>query len=280
MTDGCDPLKGRAREDCSLAGALSLQYAPVHGAGLALEFGEVGQAGVAADVAGAVDDGLDPHRPPVLEVLLDPGVLVEDVQDHAAGVGADGRAVDGGAEGAGGIALDAPPEDDLDAGGPADVEVVRDESLEEEPGAAGGVEHDGPGCPGLPHRALPPVAGVAVGGPERHGDAVHPALGEDLDGAGLQPVADLLQVRRVVTGGEPVGQRGEPDHGLDRLPLGPLVAIDPDLGRVGEGGADLDERRAEVLIPSVEVVAGHPAVGLRERVLRGRRLRVAPVSGP
>jgi hypothetical protein len=65
-----DPLKGRAREDCSLAGALRFQYAPVDGAGLVLEFGEVGQAGVAADVAGAVDDGLDAQRAAVFQVIL------------------------------------------------------------------------------------------------------------------------------------------------------------------------------------------------------------------
>jgi hypothetical protein len=34
-------------------------------------------------------------------------------------------------------------------------------------------------------------------------------------------------------------------------------AVDPDLGRVRKVGADLDERRAEALIPKVEVVAGH-----------------------
>src|SRR5690348_12123643 len=33
---------------------------------------------------GAVDDGLDPHRPPVFQVLLDPRVLVKDIQQDAA----------------------------------------------------------------------------------------------------------------------------------------------------------------------------------------------------
>ena len=97
---------------------------------------------------------------------------------------------------------------------------------------------------------------------------------------GLEPVADLLQPGGVIAGREAVGQLGEPDAGLERLPLGPLMAVDPDLGRVGEVGADLEERRAEVLVPQVEVVAGHPAVGLRERVLRGRGLGVALVGGP
>src|SRR6185437_3065294 len=66
-----DPLKGRTRKDGALAGALGFQYALVAGAGLVLELGEVGQAGVAVQVAGAVDDGLDPQRPAFLEVLLD-----------------------------------------------------------------------------------------------------------------------------------------------------------------------------------------------------------------
>src|SRR5262249_36525445 len=58
---------------------------------------------------------------------------------------------------------------------------------------------------------------------------------------GLQPVADLLQPGRVIAGREAVGQLGEGDAGLGCLPLGPLVPVDPDLGRVREVGADLDE---------------------------------------
>jgi hypothetical protein len=61
-----DPLKGWARKDGALGGTFGFQYAPVGGAGLGLEFVQVGQAGVAAQVAGGVDDGLDPHRLPVL----------------------------------------------------------------------------------------------------------------------------------------------------------------------------------------------------------------------
>jgi hypothetical protein len=59
-----DPLEGWAREDGCLAGALGFQYAPADGAGLVLELGQVGQAGVAAQVAGRVDDGLDPQGGP------------------------------------------------------------------------------------------------------------------------------------------------------------------------------------------------------------------------
>ena len=58
------------------------------------------------------------------------------------------------------------------------------------------------------------------------------------------------------------------------------MAVEPDLGRIGEIGADLDERRAEALIPQVEVVAGHPPVSLGEGELRRRRAGLAPVGRP
>jgi hypothetical protein len=65
-----DPLKGWARKDGALAGTFGFQYAPAGGAGLGLEFVQVGQAGVAAQVAGGVDDGLDPHRPAVISIIF------------------------------------------------------------------------------------------------------------------------------------------------------------------------------------------------------------------
>jgi hypothetical protein len=113
----------------------------------------------------------------------------------------------------------------------------------------GGGEHDGAGHLDLAHGDLPPVTGPLVATVEGQRQPVQPPLGEYLDGAWLQRIADLLQGGRVVAGGEAVGQLGEPDPRPLRLPLGPLMAVEPDLGRVGEVGADLDERRAEALIP-------------------------------
>jgi hypothetical protein len=62
-----------ARKDGALAGTFSFQYAVVGRAGFGLEGLEVRQAGLAAQVNWRVDDRLDPHRPAVFEVLLDPG---------------------------------------------------------------------------------------------------------------------------------------------------------------------------------------------------------------
>jgi hypothetical protein len=68
----------------------------------------------------------------------------------------------------------------------------------------------------------------------------------------------------VLAGGEAVGELGEADAGLGGLAFGPLVAVEPDLARIGEVGTHLDEGGAEVGVPQVEVVAGHPAVGFVE----------------
>ena len=92
-----------------------------------------------------------------------------------------------------------------------------------------------------------------------------PPLGEHPDRAGPEPVADRLQRNRIGTGGEPVGQLGEPDARLEGLPLGPLVAVDPDLHRIREVGAHLDERRSEIVVPEVKVITGDPPVGFGER---------------
>jgi hypothetical protein len=148
------------------------------------------------------------------------------VQHDAVGVGTDRWPVDGGTEGARGVAADAAGENDLHVSRAADIEVVTDQGLEEEPGAAGRVEDESAGDLDLPHGSLPPVPGQLVLAAERHREPGQPPLGEHLDSARLQPVAHRLQPVRVIAGGEPVGQRGEPDPGLERLPLGPLVPVD------------------------------------------------------
>jgi hypothetical protein len=154
---------GWTRKDAALTDTFSLQDPPVAGTGLGLQVVEVGKPGVAAQVAGGIDDGFDAHGAAVFEVLLDAGVAVEHVDEHAAVV----AAVDGGAEGADGVAADPPAEDDLHVVGAAEVEVVGDQRLEEPAGVAGRVEDDGAGDLDLAHGGLPPVASVTVGVGER-----------------------------------------------------------------------------------------------------------------
>src|SRR6266508_2145074 len=106
------------------------------------------QPGVEAQVAGAVDDGLDAHGAAVFEVLLDPRVPVEHVEQDTAVV----AAVDRGAEGAQGVAAHPPAEDDFHVVWAAQVEVVHDERLEEAAGVPWCVEDDGAGDLDLAHR--------------------------------------------------------------------------------------------------------------------------------
>ncbi len=107
--------------------------------GLGLEFGQVPQPAFAAQVVGVVDDGLDAQRAAVLEVLLDPGVLVVGVDGDPDGV----AGVDAGAIDRLYLRWASPParmagEDDLGPVGSADVEVVDHQRLEERPGVPRG----------------------------------------------------------------------------------------------------------------------------------------------
>ena len=150
-----------------------------------------------------------------------PRVLVEDINQDAAVV----AAVDRGPEDSLGVAADLASEDDLHVVRPADVEVVGDQRLEEAAGMARGIEHDGAGDLHLPHRGLPPVAGIMVLQADRQWQPVQPPLDEHVDGPGAEPVTDRLQRGGVLAGGEPVGQRGETDPGPLGLPLGPLMPV-------------------------------------------------------
>ncbi len=113
-------------------------------------------------------------------------------------------------------------------------------------------------------RQLPPVARRPISGSERNGESRDPAVEEALHHLGSEAVADRLEGLGIVGSSEAVGQGTEADPGLGRLAFGPLVPVDPHLGRTGKVRADLDEPRPEVGVEDVEVVDADPALLLEE----------------
>src|SRR5262249_25644713 len=169
-----------------------------------------------------------------------------------------------GGEGALGVLAHLAAEDELDLVGSTQVQVVGDQALDQAASATRGIEDQGPRDLDLAHGELPPVAALPLGRAQRGGDDIHPAVEEGLDLLRAEAVTDSLQPSRVAASGEAVGELGEGEtFGLGLL-LGPLMAIEPDLCRVREVRAELDEARSELGIPYVEVVDRHPAVGLPE----------------
>ena len=83
--------------------------------------------------------------------------------------------------------------------------------------------------------------------------AGQPLADERVDLLGAQRVAQRLQPGRLRAGQKAVVERLEGDARLGCLPLGPLVAVDAQLGVVGEVGAELEEERAEVVVDRGEV---------------------------
>jgi hypothetical protein len=217
-----DPLKGWARKDTALADTESIDHATVDVTGLGPDFGQVLDPPRHTEVGGVVEDGLDAERPAVFEVGLHPGVPE---------VGVEGDLV-AGAQQPGPVAArwwgaDPATEDDPHLFRAADVEVVGAQRLEEPPGLPRRVEHDGARDLDLAHGDVPPVAAGPVGVGQRQRQPGPPALAEHRDGARPQALADLARPGRVVGGGEPVVQFGEPDPRRGRRAFGVLVAVQP-----------------------------------------------------
>ncbi len=128
-----DPLKGWTRKDAALTDMFMIQQSAVDVTGLALEFGQMDQAAQHPEVGRVVDHGLDPQRAAFLEVLLGAGMFVADVDAYI-----DAAGDDPGSEDAGRRRQDLSAEDQLDLLGPAEVEIVGHQGLEERPPVARG----------------------------------------------------------------------------------------------------------------------------------------------
>jgi len=115
--------------------------------------------------------------------------------------------------------------------GTADADVVLDEGLEEAPRPAWVVEGDGAGDLDLAHRQLPEIAGPTVVIGEWRRDDSGPPGKEVFDVTRAEPVTDRLEGLRVLARGEAVRELAEAEALAPSLTLGPLVTVQPDLGR-------------------------------------------------
>src|ERR1700739_955125 len=100
------------------------------------QLGQVDEAPADAEVVGIVDGGLGTQRPVFLVVLLDPGVLVIDVQGRGGAL----REYSG-LPSPRGAAGDAAAEDQLHLFGPAEIEVLADHLFEQQAAMGGPIEH-------------------------------------------------------------------------------------------------------------------------------------------
>ena len=116
---------------------------------------------------------------------------------------------------------------------------------------------------------------------------------EGLHVRGAQAVANALQRGGIGTGRDPIVERREWDAAPPELALGPLVAVEAQLERVGRVAAHLEEGRPPVGVDHVDVVVVHidrlppegemhvaPLLGLGRRPARGAFLRHAHQHDP
>jgi hypothetical protein len=122
-----------------------------------------------AEVAGVVDNQLCPQRGAFLEVLLEEGAFVIQLQagDHVVGD-------EPGAEAGLGVVRNATVKDQLHVLGASEVDVVAQHLLKEQPAGKRTIEHLRAGELGLPNKQLIPKAGGAILGRKRMRQAFGP----------------------------------------------------------------------------------------------------------
>ncbi len=188
----------------------------------------------------------------LFEVLLDPRRL--EVADH---LGVDPFGDHLGAERPRRAAGDLLVEDQRHRRGPSHVEVVADDPLEAGPSRLGPVEDPGVGDLELAEGEFVDIAGPQIRPGERGRELVDPPPKEALHRPWAESVTDPPQLPRVLTGAEAVVEGLVADPRLLQLPLGPLVAVEPDPDRPRGVGVGLPERSAPVRVPQVKVEVVH-----------------------
>ncbi len=226
------------------------------------ELWQVAEKPADAEVACVVDGGLGAKRAFQLEVLLDPGVLVADMQRGIHPMGDDARR-----EPARRALVDSPVEDQADLVGTPQVQMVADHLLEPLPSMQRTPEHLGAGELRLQDRVPVAVAGIAVLPGERTRQTVHPLADHPRDAVLVKTIQNRLQSIRIITAQHPVVQRLIADARLVQLTLGVLMPVEVHPTGVRKVRAHLDEHRAEVIVHHVEVVVvAHHLAAVQPRI--------------
>lgn len=173
-----------------------------------------------------------------------------------------------GAESSRGAPTDSAIEDQLNLAGSPDVQVLADDLLEEDASGHRPIEHLRQRELGLQDRQRVAVAAGPVAAIERVRQARQPFAQQPVDLLVVQPIADALQCLGVRARQHAVVQRLEGDAALAQLAFGVLVAVDAELGVVGEVRTEFQEERAEVCVDAIEVevvdhrrAVDHPGIG-------------------
>ena len=139
-------------------------------------------------------------------------------------------------------------EDQADLVGAADVEVVADDLLEEDPPRHRLVEHLGQGELGLQDRDVVAVAGGAVGGGERVRQDGQPLAQQRVDLAGPRLSQIACSAAGSSTAANPLSSGSNPMPALAAWRWAHSLPLMHSLALYGKVGAELQEERAEIVV--------------------------------
>src|SRR3954470_5999850 len=236
-------------DEAVVADALDVKQTSVGRKANLAQFGEIFDASANFEVAGIVDGRLGSKRLSLLVILLDPGLLVIDVQGRHDAVSDDARA-----EPARRTADHPAVEHEAHLARPAKIEVLADHLLEEDAPGHRGIEHLGQGELGLQNGQRIAIARGAVARWKRMRQSLEPLAQQSIDPIRGKSITELLHQPRIGAGLDAIVERLEPHPALGKLALEVLVAVDAELGVVREIGAELQEERPEVLVHAIEVI--------------------------
>src|SRR6202521_941602 len=188
-------LERRLADEAVVSDALDVEQTSVGCEAYGAQFVEIFDASADAEVAGIVDRGLGSKRLSLFVILLDPALLVVDVQRRGDAVGDDA-----GAEPAGCAPVDPSVEHQADLAGAADIEVLADHLLEEDAPGDRLVEHLGERELGLQDGEIVAIARGTVARREGMRQAAKPFAQQLIDLGLRQALAQPLRQLGVGTG--------------------------------------------------------------------------------